>query len=95
MLTILLVFSQIESDCVSNLIALGTLGIFWGFQYWCILGYQFYHFIRGAHHSHGKTENSGWKIKWFTSFCLKRFVHYGPQIVLINVLPSVQSSQYS
>ena len=30
-----------------------------------------------THHSHGKTGNSGWKIKWFTLFRLESFRKYG------------------
>ena len=44
--------------------------------------------IRGAYYLHGETGNSGWKIKRFTLFNLKRFVnnYYGPLAGVIHFL---------
>ena len=39
--------------------------------------------------------HSGWKLKWFASFCLERFANYGPLVVVINFSSSFQSSQCS
>jgi len=32
---------------------------------------------RGTYHFHGKTRNSGWKIKWYATFHLESFRKYG------------------
>ena len=48
----------------------------------------------GTYHLHGKTGNSGWKIKWFAPFCLGTFRKHGLWFEAMQFFYSVLSVQH-